>query len=164
MLRRFYSTNRNRFSSRNGRENSSSVYGQTRCGQLYLSWYIKSGVKLVRFPNLLLEVAALRLLAERIQYCSWSHPVLKSDFSDNGYSYLSAAALHFLAPLYRQLCCFYQKGVIFSRFWSQTRLQSFRNGMVVFLIGWAFHICQQDLLHSSCTPPTKMFLLKVGLF
>ena len=37
MLRRFYSTNRNRFSSRNGRENSSSVYGQTRCGQLYFS-------------------------------------------------------------------------------------------------------------------------------
>ena len=35
MLRRFYSTNRNRFSSRNGRENSSSVYCQTRCGQLY---------------------------------------------------------------------------------------------------------------------------------
>ena len=37
-------------------------------------------------------VAALQLLAGRIQYCSWSHPVLKSDFSDNGYSYLSAAA------------------------------------------------------------------------
>ena len=34
MLRRFYSTNRNRFSSRNGRENSSSLYCQTRCGQL----------------------------------------------------------------------------------------------------------------------------------
>ena len=34
MLRRFYSTNRNRFSSRNGREISSPVHGTTRFGQL----------------------------------------------------------------------------------------------------------------------------------
>ena len=34
MLRRFYSTNRNRFSSRNGREISSSKKGTTRLGQL----------------------------------------------------------------------------------------------------------------------------------
>ena len=34
-LIRFWRTNRNRFSPTNGREISSSVYGQTRLGQLY---------------------------------------------------------------------------------------------------------------------------------
>ena len=36
VLMRFRSTNRNRFSPTNGREISSSVFGQTRLGQLYM--------------------------------------------------------------------------------------------------------------------------------
>ena len=35
---RFWSTHQNWFSSRNSRENSSSLYGTTRLGQLYLVW------------------------------------------------------------------------------------------------------------------------------
>ena len=45
VLMRFRSTNRNRFSSPNGREISSSVFGQTRLGQLYPLFFFDD------FPN-----------------------------------------------------------------------------------------------------------------
>ena len=66
VLMRFRSTNRNRFSPTNGREISSSVFGQTRLGQLYVLVVVVTSLHWI-------DCVPCRLLPYNESSWHWSH-------------------------------------------------------------------------------------------